>query len=637
MILHIVGNNGVILKSTSSGNNWIPINSNVSSDLLNISNDYYYVTGENGAVLRINNNSVVNYNSGSSEDLCGVNDYNIYSPVFCGANGTVLIGTEFSPISSNTISKLNSVIKTSNSKCFIVGDNGLILYTNILVSNYYSALNSNNINTYFQNNGVFNSIQNSESGGFEWPKNENKFARYSSGIILGAIVNTDTLVTVSVYDSEFLPGFTDVNGVPSGNNSNEYQIYKLTHGISDSDRMNWPNKLLGNSDQGAPVYFDSLAMSYKPVDFGNQSMFYSYTDSYPISHHNNAGSTAPLKADIKQINYSFNQPEELKNIVYQEYRIINRSSQVWNNAYINLFSDDDVGETQNDAVGTDTNLRLTYSYNFTSNDFIYSSNPPAVGFLVIRAPLLNTGNNNDTVYYYEGKNKRIKIGYKEDRISSSVIYHDDSFQPRNYTETYNAIRGFKNNGTSYVNPSTSQITKFVYSGDPVTNTGWLCPNSGDMRFYTGFGPMNINPGDTQVIVIAQVIGQGTDRLSSISKLRESSADAQEFYDNCFSDVVISVNNISQYIPNTFILNQNYPNPFNPKTVISYEIQMTGYRQVSLKIYNAIGKEVAVLVNEKQSSGKYSVEFHGEDFASGVYFYKLEAGDFSETKRMVLIK
>ena len=106
MILHIVGNNGVILKSTSSGNNWIPINSNVSSDLLNISNDYYYVTGENGAVLRINNNSVVNYNSGSSEDLCGVNDYNIYSPVFCGANGTVLIGTEFSPISSNTISEL---------------------------------------------------------------------------------------------------------------------------------------------------------------------------------------------------------------------------------------------------------------------------------------------------------------------------------------------------------------------------------------------------------------------------------------------------------------------------------------------------------------------------------------------------
>ncbi|HQY53306.1 MAG TPA: T9SS type A sorting domain-containing protein [Ignavibacteria bacterium] len=85
----------------------------------------------------------------------------------------------------------------------------------------------------------------------------------------------------------------------------------------------------------------------------------------------------------------------------------------------------------------------------------------------------------------------------------------------------------------------------------------------------------------------------------------------------------------------FKLYQNYPNPFNPKTVISYELRVTGFAK--LKVYDVLGNEVATLVNEKQSAGSYSMEFDGSGFASGVYFYKLEAGEFAETKRMILLK
>jgi len=92
---------------------------------------------------------------------------------------------------------------------------------------------------------------------------------------------------------------------------------------------------------------------------------------------------------------------------------------------------------------------------------------------------------------------------------------------------------------------------------------------------------------------------------------------------------------SQNIPNTFSLSQNYPNPFNPKSVINYELQFTGLAK--LKVYDVLGNEVAVLVNEKKNAGSYSIEFDGNGFASGVYFYKLEAGDFAETKRMILLK
>jgi hypothetical protein len=83
------------------------------------------------------------------------------------------------------------------------------------------------------------------------------------------------------------------------------------------------------------------------------------------------------------------------------------------------------------------------------------------------------------------------------------------------------------------------------------------------------------------------------------------------------------------------LEQNYPNPFNPVTTINYSISGNGF--VSLKIYDVLGKEVAVLVNKKKDAGKYTIEFNGSNFASGVYFYKLESGSFIQTKRMVLIK
>jgi len=85
----------------------------------------------------------------------------------------------------------------------------------------------------------------------------------------------------------------------------------------------------------------------------------------------------------------------------------------------------------------------------------------------------------------------------------------------------------------------------------------------------------------------------------------------------------------------FQLEQNYPNPFNPFTSIQYA---AGNRQfVSIKIYNVLGNEVATLVNEEKPAGEYKVEFNGSDLPSGLYFYRLEAGNYTETKKMVLIK
>ncbi len=94
------------------------------------------------------------------------------------------------------------------------------------------------------------------------------------------------------------------------------------------------------------------------------------------------------------------------------------------------------------------------------------------------------------------------------------------------------------------------------------------------------------------------------------------------------------NNPSQY-PVIYTLSQNYPNPFNPVTKINFAIPKQGL--VTLRIYDVLGREVRTLVNEVKQAGYYSVDFNGSDFASGVYFYRIESGSFKDTKRMLLVK
>src|SRR3990172_3064206 len=88
-------------------------------------------------------------------------------------------------------------------------------------------------------------------------------------------------------------------------------------------------------------------------------------------------------------------------------------------------------------------------------------------------------------------------------------------------------------------------------------------------------------------------------------------------------------------PYIFKLNSNYPNPFNPNTTIKYSIPKDA--NTTLNVYNALGQLVTTLVNEYQKGGMYEVNFNGANYPSGVYFYRLESGNFVETKKMVLIK
>ena len=89
------------------------------------------------------------------------------------------------------------------------------------------------------------------------------------------------------------------------------------------------------------------------------------------------------------------------------------------------------------------------------------------------------------------------------------------------------------------------------------------------------------------------------------------------------------------MPEDFVLSQNYPNPFNPTTTIQYQLP-TG-SNVKVVVYDALGKEVAVLVNQYQNAGTYTANFKASNLASGIYFCRMEAGSFVKVNKMLLLK
>ncbi|CAN5465320.1 hypothetical protein BH10BAC5_BH10BAC5_11880 [soil metagenome] len=125
---------------------------------------------------------------------------------------------------------------------------------------------------------------------------------------------------------------------------------------------------------------------------------------------------------------------------------------------------------------------------------------------------------------------------------------------------------------------------------------------------------------------------GTNKVRFIAK----SAFGNNLYiDDITSGPSTGIGDPISFTPNKYELSQNYPNPFNPATKISFALPKQGL--VTLKVYDMLGKEVAQLVNEIRTAGNYQIDFNASNLSSGVYFYKLTAGEFTDVKRMMLVK
>ncbi len=150
---------------------------------------------------------------------------------------------------------------------------------------------------------------------------------------------------------------------------------------------------------------------------------------------------------------------------------------------------------------------------------------------------------------------------------------------------------------------------------------WIGTSNGKIIKYDGYV-------DTFEITSSPIIDIAADRDGNIWFI--SKEGLFEFNE----DKIVNIKNEPKIISD-FRLYQNYPNPFNPSTTINYTLAQSGF--VQLKVYDLLGREVAVLVNEDKQIGNYKVEFDAAYLSSGVYFYRMQSGDFFETKKLILLR
>ena len=166
---------------------------------------------------------------------------------------------------------------------------------------------------------------------------------------------------------------------------------------------------------------------------------------------------------------------------------------------------------------------------------------------------------------------------------------------------------------------------FVWMNHNAIDTMFIADSIGSVTI-TSEAPVGINPGDSATVFYGISIG---DSLSDIYagldtlKLRYT------------GQYVVGIKQNNYLTPVSYKLFQNYPNPFNPSTTITFNIIKQNH--VSLKVYNILGEVVSTLVNETKGAGNYSIKFDARGLSSGIYFYELNAGDFRDVKKMIILK
>ncbi|OQY30040.1 MAG: hypothetical protein B6244_01920 [Candidatus Cloacimonetes bacterium 4572_55] len=396
------------------------------------------------------------------------------------------------------------------------------------------------------NRGSFSRwIANNDISGLWYPRGTDKTVVYASGLWVGGTVNGETRVTVAEYAYEYTPGYIESceGGPYNATDDPDYYVYKIYKGDDNSnpDYANWP------FDQGAPYVDANNNNRYDegelPRITGDQTLFSVYHDGVPDQHINDAGGTLPMNIEVQHTTFGFDRADPLGNVIFFQMKVINKGCDTIEDTYFSLWSDPDLGGSGDDLVGCDTDLSLGYCYNATNNDNVYGSAPPAVGFDFFQGPLVPDTTAGAEVTLPDG---RVFEGMKILGMTSFNKYTNGT-DPHSPTESYFYMQGLEPNGDDLIDQYTGSPTHYYHDYDPTTGVGWIDTNAADRRFMLSSGPFTLDPwedtdGDgepdlgepgVQEVVAAIIVGQGGDRLSSISVMKYFDQFAQEAFDKAF--------------------------------------------------------------------------------------------------------
>jgi hypothetical protein len=223
-------------------------------------------------------------------------------------------------------------------------------------------------------------------------------------------------------------------------------------------------------------------------------------------------------------------------------------------------------------------------------------------------------------------------------FAMSIIAKSGEDLAENRFADYSIVFGFEDeNNYNYLQmkQTTSQVIS-VENGQAIT----IQISTEDGIPDADYHKVDLNLSGDQLTVLldnSELFTSSSTRLLKVGKLGFGSNNYAVYFDDVMISGIGSPSgmNATGKIPLNFGLFQNYPNPFNPSTKISYQLPII--TDVELAIYNSLGQRVTILVSEKQQSGLYKVEWNAADLPSGIYYSVLNAGDFRDVKKMILLK
>ncbi|NUN09302.1 MAG: T9SS type A sorting domain-containing protein [Ignavibacteriaceae bacterium] len=570
-------------------------------------------------------------------------------------------------------------LSVSNSSGAIVNSSASQLFLANYTPVNAGLFNSNNLYIPFSNDGI---IADLDTGAGAGGKYDNSVFLFSSGFFLSG-----------------LAGINDwANGVMSASRIQDYSTgpvreypgFNSIFIVKASDApfsKSWQDWRYAVAD-GASFYDGNGDAIYNPVDLNNNSVWDTnedrpdligdftawcvFNDGIP-SGLRRFSNVDPMGIEIQQTIFGWSAPgTPLSNSMFVRYSLINKSGsyEKFDSVYFSFASDPDLGDYADDLVGSDSLLNLGYVYNSGPDD-VFGNNCPAFGIAVLQGPpayipgktftdvngngIYDHGSDTplDTAFNHKGKylSRDAFPGAENLKMTSFQHYmssHPTNGDPNTKTELRNYLLGGRDKFGQRINPCTWSFgsvyppancalvnPEYFYSGDPVTSTGWLNNTGVDQRMLVNTGPFTLVRNKKVDIIGAYSVGRhSTASLNSVNVLKDNITYIKEFYNDNFTRTGLPGAN-SNINGEGFSLGDNYPNPFNPVTVIGFSIPVAS--EVSLKIYDILGNEVADLVNSAKTAGYHNVQFNSTGLASGVYFYQLRAGSFSQIKKMIIVK
>ena len=402
------------------------------------------------------------------------------------------------------------------------------------------------------------------------PRFSKSNAIFAAAIWIGGLIDGQLHISASRYwRNELWAGPLDDNGNPPGDCTEYDRLYKVSvedvedyevTGATTSDLRDWPTGL------GAPTVDTSgnlidvsiqpfalrrdrvidLAGGERPVIDGDQTIWWVMNDRGNV--HESTKSPAiglEVHATAFAASTSIN---SVNNATLYRYRLINKNAFPLEEAYFGMYVDPDLGDFDDDLIGSDSTLGIAYVYNWDNDDGGsegYGSPVPALGINLFHGPVaLADGIDNDKDGEIDEEGERLQMTNFMYHNGGGGVTEDPTLGPHYYGYMQSLWKDnkpltFGGNGRDF-----SEIpTKWAFPGDPVTGTFWSELNSdgfgtgiepGDRRFMLSSGPFTLEPGQSTEVVFSIVWAIGDDNLDSIDKMREAAVEVRSHYEAGFS-------------------------------------------------------------------------------------------------------